>query len=173
MTKVTNTLNYISRFAEPFRLKINTDKTKVLTTDGSPANMYFEGIQIDQVQNFKYLGSLVQEKKIAVVAEVQCRIGQATAVFTSLKWCLWKKANITIATKMRLFWTRIIPILLYGSETWTPLKKEINKLEVLQMRCLGQILGVTWLDRLLNETVRWQCGDQPTIEEAIQKIHLQ
>ncbi len=55
-----------------------------------------------------------------MVAEVQCRIGQATAVFASLKWCLWKKAYITIATNMWLFRTLIIPILLYGSETLYP-----------------------------------------------------
>ncbi len=151
--KATDTLNDISRITEPFGLKINIDKTKVLTTDGSPANMYLEGITIEHVQNFKYLGFLVQEKKIAVVAEVQCRIGQAKAVFASLKWCFWKKTNITIATKMRLFRTLIIQILLYGSKTWTLLKKDINKLEVFQMRCLRQILGVTRLDRILNKTV--------------------
>ncbi len=50
---------------------------------------------------YKYLGSMIQEKKIAAVAEVQSRIGHAAAVFASLKWCLWKKADI--ATKMRLF----------------------------------------------------------------------
>ncbi len=53
---------------------------------------------------------MVQEKKIAAVAEVQCRISQAAAVFASLKWCMWKKADITI--KMRLFQSLIIPILL-------------------------------------------------------------
>ncbi len=66
-------------------------------------------------QNYKYLGSMIQEKKIAAVAAVQCRIGRAAAVLASLKRCLWKKADI--ATKMRLFWSLIILILLYGSET--------------------------------------------------------
>ncbi len=61
--EATDTLNDISRFTEPFGLKINIDKTKVLTTDGSPANMYLEGIKIEHVQNFKYLGSLVQERR--------------------------------------------------------------------------------------------------------------
>ncbi len=111
---------------------------------------------------------MVQEKNIAAVAEIQCRIGQAAAVFASLKWCLWKKADITIVTEMHFFWSLIIPILLYGSETLTLLKIEINKLETFQMQCLRQILGVSQLDRLRNEIVR--CGNQPTIEEAIQLI---
>lgn len=141
--EVTDTLYDIARFAEPLSLKINIDKTKALTTEGSPVNIHLQRIKIEQVKNFKYLGSLIQETKTAWVAEVQCRIGQATAAFASLKWCVWKKANITSATKMRLFRTMIIPILLYILETWTLLKTEINNFEVFQMRCLRQILGVS------------------------------
>lgn len=37
---------------------------------------------------FKYLGSLVQQKKVASAAEIHSRIGQAAATFTSLRWCI-------------------------------------------------------------------------------------
>ena len=103
----------------------------VITTDGSPVNVYLEGIQIEQVEKFKYLGSLLQEKKVASTAEVCSRIGQATAAFASLKWCLWKKHNITIKTK--IFRTLIIPILLYGSERWTTLKSDVKKLKTFHL----------------------------------------
>ncbi|KAL0184396.1 hypothetical protein M9458_020092, partial [Cirrhinus mrigala] len=46
--EATDTLYDIARFAEPFDLKINIDKTQVLTTDGSLANIYLEGIKIKQ-----------------------------------------------------------------------------------------------------------------------------
>uniref|UniRef100_A0A8C9V5H6 Reverse transcriptase domain-containing protein n=1 Tax=Scleropages formosus TaxID=113540 RepID=A0A8C9V5H6_SCLFO len=45
-------------------------KTKVMTTDGSEANIHLDGIQIEQVQEFKCLGSLVQEKKVASTTKV-------------------------------------------------------------------------------------------------------
>ena len=134
--------------------------------------MHLEGKQIQQVQEFKYLGSLVQEKKVATTTEIHSRIGQAAAAFASLKWCLWKKTNISIKTKIRLFRTLILPILLYGSETWILLKPDLNKLEVFQMRCLRQILRVTLLDRLRNETIRERCDQQPTMEEQVQKRRL-
>ncbi len=41
------------------------------------------------------------------------------------------------------------------------------------MQCLRQILDISRLDRLRNETVHQQRGNQPTIEEAIQKRRLQ
>ena len=48
-------------------------------------NVYLEGIQIEQVEKIKYLGSLLQEKKVASTAEVYSKIGQATAAFASVK----------------------------------------------------------------------------------------
>ena len=36
-----------AHIAQSYGLKINADKTKVITTDGSPANVYLEGIQTE------------------------------------------------------------------------------------------------------------------------------
>jgi CRISPR/Cas system CSM-associated protein Csm2 small subunit len=170
--EATDILYHIARIAQSYGLRINADKTKVMTTDGSQAIVHLDGVQIEHVQEFKYLGSLVQEKKVATTIEVHSRIGQAAAAFASLKWCLWKKANISTKTKIRLFRTLILPILLYGSETWTLLKPDMNKLEVFQMRCLRQILGVSLRDRYRNETIRMRCDHQPPVEEQIQKSRL-
>ncbi|XP_051787580.1 craniofacial development protein 2-like [Erpetoichthys calabaricus] len=116
---------------------INDNGLRLLSiANGSQTNVQLDGVQIEQVQKFKYLGSLVQEKKVASTVEVHSRIGQATAAFASLKWCLWKQTHISNKTKIRLFKTLILPILFYGSETWTLLKQDLNKLEVFQMRCL-------------------------------------
>ena len=68
--EATNILYNNAHIAQSYGLKINANKTKVITTDGSPANVYLEGIQIEQVEKFKYLGSLLQEKKVASTAEV-------------------------------------------------------------------------------------------------------
>ena len=170
--EATNTLSDIARIAQGYGLKINSDKTKVLATDGSQATVHLEGTQIEQVREFRYLGSLVQESQIAATSEILSRIGQATTAFASLKWCLWKRAKISIRTKIRLFRALILPVLLYGSETWTVLKSDLNKLEVFQMRCLRQILGISLRDRITNETVRVRSQNQPRIEEQIERRRL-
>ncbi|CAI5653223.1 unnamed protein product [Oreochromis niloticus] len=131
-TKVTDILFDIAWHSKPYGLKINAEKTKVLTTDGSPAIVHLDGVQIKQVQQFKYLGSLVEEKKVASSVEIRSRIGQAVAAFASLRWCAWKKNNISLATKVHLYQTLILPILLYGAETWTMLKHDLSKLDVFQ-----------------------------------------
>ncbi|KAI2650200.1 putative 149 kDa protein [Labeo rohita] len=168
----TDILYDIARHARPYGLKISAEKTKVMTTDGSPAIVYLEDVHLEQVQKFKYLGSLIQEKKIAATADIHSRIGQATAAFASLRRCVWRKSNVILSTKIRLYRSMILPILLYGSETWVILKQDLNKLEVFQMRCLRQILQVSLRDRISNNEIRHRCHDQPSIDEQIQRRQL-
>ncbi|RXN27750.1 hypothetical protein ROHU_019759 [Labeo rohita] len=170
--EATDILYDIARHARPYGLKISAEKTKVMTTDGSPAAVYLEDVQLEQVQKFKYLSSLIQEKKIAATADIHSRIGQATAAFASLRRCVWRKSNVTLSTKIRLYRSMMLSILLYGSEAWVILKHDLNKLEVFQMRCLRQILQVSLCDRISNDEIRHRCHDQPSIDKQIQRRQL-
>uniref|UniRef100_A0A3P9D8H3 Uncharacterized protein n=1 Tax=Maylandia zebra TaxID=106582 RepID=A0A3P9D8H3_9CICH len=69
-TEATHILYDISRHSKLYGLKVNAEKTKVLTTDGSPMIVHLDGVQIKQVQQFQYLGSLVEEKKVASSVEI-------------------------------------------------------------------------------------------------------
>ena len=84
-----------------------------------------------------------------------------------------EKAQYYYQDQIFLFRTLIIPILLYGSETWTTLKSDVKKLETFQLQCLRQILGVSLCAHYQNETVRMKWDNQPLIEEQIQKRRLQ
>ena len=50
--EATSILCNIAHIAQSYGLKINADKTKVITTNGSPAIIYLDGIQIEQVEQF-------------------------------------------------------------------------------------------------------------------------
>uniref|UniRef100_A0A3B4GR50 Uncharacterized protein n=1 Tax=Pundamilia nyererei TaxID=303518 RepID=A0A3B4GR50_9CICH len=69
-----------------------------------------------------------------------------------------RKTNVTLITKIQLYRALVLPILLYGSETWVILKHDLNKLEVFHVRCLHQILRVSPRDRLSNSTMRSVLG---------------
>ncbi|KAG2471148.1 ZAN protein, partial [Polypterus senegalus] len=53
---------------------------------------------------------LVQRKKVPSTKEIRSPIGQATAALTSLEWCLWKKPNIILNTKMSRSSCRVCPM---------------------------------------------------------------
>lgn len=165
-------LNIISEKAGKLGLRINAKKTKCMTTDGSQITLAVAGEPIEQVDDFKYLGSLISASKIAATADVVARIGSAQSAFASLRWCLWKKRNVSLKTKMRVFNAAIIPILLYASETWTLLAGDLRALETFHMRCLRTILGITLLHRWRNETIRQRCHQQKTVEQIIRRSRL-
>ncbi|XP_065565903.1 uncharacterized protein LOC136030786 [Artemia franciscana] len=70
-------------------LKISQSKTKSMRTSGiDETPVTLNGIPIKDVQNFKYLGSLINPKGEAL-SEIQSRISAAWAAFIQLRRCLW------------------------------------------------------------------------------------
>lgn len=77
--EVTNILNHVAGIVESCELKINIEKIKAMTTDGFQVCVQLNGAIIQQMQEFKNLGSVVREKKWASMNEIHSRIGQAAA----------------------------------------------------------------------------------------------
>jgi hypothetical protein len=98
------------------QIGINITKTKILsanTTSHVPLNI--EGQEIEEVEHFTYLGSIVDQQG-GTEADIKARIGKARVAFLQLG-NIWKTKGIT-CTKVRIFNTNVKAVLLYGSETW-------------------------------------------------------
>ena len=52
----------------------------------------------------------------------------------------------------------ILPTSLYGAETWGMRSAERKKVNVLEMKCLRSLVGVSRMDRVRNEEVRRRAG---------------
>uniref|UniRef100_A0A0G4F0Q5 Uncharacterized protein n=1 Tax=Chromera velia CCMP2878 TaxID=1169474 RepID=A0A0G4F0Q5_9ALVE len=61
--------------------------------------------------------------------EIYYRIQKAGMVWEKLQGEVWKRAGLTIKTKMHMFRGAVLPALLYGAETWAARKDQIGKLE--------------------------------------------
>ena len=65
----------------------------------------------------------------------------------------------------------IIPILLYGSESWTPLSQHIKRLLGFVMRCLRIILGILVRQKQRNTDI-WAKASIDTVDKMIRKRRL-
>ena len=52
----------------------------------------------------------------------------------------------------------IVPTALYGAEAWSMRSAERRKANVLEMKCLRSLVGVSRVDRVRKEDVRWRAG---------------
>jgi len=66
---------------------------------------------------------------------------------------VWRQTRLQLQTKLRLYQTCILSILLYGSETWTLLQEDLRKLKVFHTRSQRMILGIRWHDFVSNTEV--------------------
>ena len=57
-----------------------------------------------------------------------------------------------------LYEGEIVPTALYGAEAWGMRSAERKKVNVLEMKCLRSLIGVSRMDRVRNEEVRRRAG---------------
>jgi len=56
----------------------------------------------------------------------------------------WQQQRLSLSTRLRLYQTCVLQILLHGADTWTLLADYIRRLQSFHMGCQRQLLGVKW-----------------------------
>ena len=104
---------------------------------------------IENVEVFTYLGSKVNISSCS--DEVNTRIGKAQHAFNRLRKQLWERNEVSLNTKMRIYSSLVLSVLLYCGETWTLLARDLAKLEVFHMNWLRNKIRVSRRQRQRNE----------------------
>jgi hypothetical protein len=89
--------------------------------------------------------------------EVAVRTGKASSVFQKLG-NIWKFRKITRKTKLKLYKSKVISVLLYASETWKTNKTTKSRRRGFRGRRLRRIHGVKWQDRVTNREIAERAG---------------
>jgi hypothetical protein len=59
-----------------------------------------------------------------------------------------------------------VPILLYGSKTWTLRKRDWKRIQTAEMKYLRKVKRCTRLDQIRNEDIRNELGVSPLREKS-------
>ena len=141
-------------------LKVNVGKSKVMKcsrdADGGDLDIRLNGEQLEKVDCFKYLGSTVASDG-KIEPEVKVRVNEAGKVLGGMRKIL-KSRSLQMNVKRKLYEGIVVPTALYGAETWNMGTAEKKRLNVLEMRCLRSMCGVTRRDRIRNEEIRRRTG---------------
>ena len=117
-----------------FGLKLNFPKTKIMAVTrkfGPLQQAVVNNNNIEVVENFVYLGSQLCNEG-GSEADMERRITLVGATFHRLWEKVFKRHEISLAIKLRLLNTAVMPILLYGSETWSLTMAMKNRAECMR-----------------------------------------
>jgi len=146
--------------ASRFGLTVSLKKTEVLL---QPRNRSYYispsitagDIELPVVDKFCYFGSIMSDGK---AEKINSRISKASSAFGKLRHCLWDDHGIRLDTKISVYVTVVLTILLYGCETWTLYRHNIRKLHQFHMRCLRRIAHIQWKDKVPNTAALQICN---------------
>lgn len=151
-------LDQLQDMCKKFSLDISRKKTVIMAQNTShPTTIHLNDQTLDEVTEFTYLGSTTTSS-LSLEKELNTRIGKAATTFSRLSSRAWNNKKLTLKTKMLIYQACVISILLYGAETWTTYAHHLRKLNSFHMRCLRQILKITWQDKVTNTEVLERTG---------------
>ena len=153
-------LSTTSKRANEVSLQINEKKTQIMTNQPREnAKITLDGHDIEIVDNFKYLGSMMLSSE----SDFKVRRGQAWAAFAKMQ-PIWRSKVVPIKLKAKIFEASCLSILMYGCETWTitqQLAQQINSFATTSYRLM---LGIKRTNRVSNNQIYEITGQAPLVQ---------
>ena len=153
-------------------MKISTEKTETqyFGKTQQTVKVVVDRQQLKQTDNFVYLGGNINSGA-GLSEDIKRRINLAQGIMQALT-NLWSTPIVSKTTKVQVYETLVLSVLLYNSETWVVKEEDKRRLLTFEMSCLRRIEGVTRRDRIRNEEIRTRLKVQANIVTKVQHKRL-
>ena len=84
-----------------------------------------------------------------------------------------KSRDITLPTKVHLVKAMVLPVVMYGCESWTVKKAEHQRIDASELWCWGRLLRVPWTARRSNQSILKEISREYSLEGLMLKLKLQ
>ena len=123
--------------------------------------------EINQTENYCHLGVNIGEKNLQET-EIHNRITKYNRN-VSMMYPLLQNRFLPRECKVVIYKTIMRPILLYGSEIWSPTSRTASKLQAAEMMAWRLIKGVTRRERIRNAQIRAELNVVPMLYDIDRK----
>ena len=84
-----------------------------------------------------------------------------------------KSRDSTRPTKVHLAKATVFPVVMYGSESWTIMKAEHQRIGTFELWCWRRLLRVPWTARRSNQSIIKEISPEYSLEGLKLKLNLQ
>ena len=93
-------------------------------------------------------------------------------VMTNLDRIL-KSRDITLPTKVCIIKAMVFPVVMYGCESWTIKKAELQRTDAFELWCWRTLLRVPWTERRFKQSILKEISPGYSLEGLMLKLKLQ
>ena len=104
--------------------------------------------------------------------EIKRRLLLGRKVMTNLD-SIFKSRDIALPTKVRLVKAMILPVVMYGCESWTVKKAECWRIDASELWCWRRVLRVPWTARRSNQSILKEISPGISLEGMMLKLKVQ
>ena len=156
--------------SEKFGLKLNIQKTKTMSS-GPITSWQIDGETVEAVADFIFGGSKITADGDCS-HEIKTCLLLGRKVMTNLRSIL-KSRDITLSTKVCLVKAMVLPVVMYGYESWTTKKAEHQKIDAFELWCWRRLLRVPWTAKRSNQSIVKETSPGCSLEGLMLKLKLQ
>ena len=156
--------------SEKAGLKLSIQKTKIMAS-GPITSWQIDGETMETVTDFIFLGSKITADGDCS-HEIKRRLLLGRKVMTNLE-SIVKSRDITLPTKICLVKADVFPALMYGCESWTIKKAELQRIDAFELWCWRRLLRVPWTARRSNQCILKEISAEYSLEGLMLKLKLQ
>ena len=160
----------VKKESETVGLKLNIQKSKIMAS-GPITSWQIDGETVETVTDFIFLDSRITADGDCS-HEIKRHLLLGRKVMTNLDSIL-KSRDITLATKVHLVKAMVFPVVMYGCESWTIKKAELQGINAFELWCWRRLLRVPWTARSSNQSILKEISPEYSLEGLMLKLKLQ
>ena len=137
--KIKSLLMNVKEESEKVGLKLNIQKMKIMAS-GPIISWEIDGETVETVSGFIFGGSKITADGDCS-HEIKRHLLFGRKVMTNLD-SIFKSRDITLPTKVCLVKAMVLPVVMYGCESWTVKKAERRRIDAFELWCWRRLLRV-------------------------------
>ena len=104
--------------------------------------------------------------------EIKRRLLLGRKAMTNLDSIL-KSRDITLPTKVHLVKVMVLPVVMYGCESWTIKKAEHLRIDAFELWCWRRLLRIPWTARRSNQSILKKINPEYSLDGLMLKLKFQ